>query len=231
MIRNIQDVTRAMVSRITSQEVTANNIANSNTAGFKKDRIFQEALDQAGKTQQGSVRQVTVFEQGPLKNTGNPLDIALSGDGFFSIEADGREYYTRDGNFKVDPDGLLRLESGGLVMGESGPIQAVGDITIDKQGSVFVKGTEVDRLKIVSFPDSEQLRKHGNTLFRADDDAISQRPSNVSVMQGYIEGSNVNPMEEMVSMMTAYRYFEADQKVLQTHDEILDKAANQIGRI
>ena len=231
VIRDIQNLSKDMISRIIKQEVIANNLANINTAGFKKDRVFQKELDSAGNRIKEDVNEVTVFQQGALRDTGNPLDLAISGDGFFTIDIDGKQYYTRDGHFYIDSTGFLRLTNSGLVMGENGPIQINGEVEIDKNGRVAVKGEEIDRIKISTFTQPYPLKKHGNTLFEALDNAEELPADNYSVLQGYVEESNVNPVEEMVRMMTTLRYFEADQRVLKTHDELLDKAANQIGRV
>jgi len=234
VIREIQDVTKSMISRILTQEVIANNLANINTAGFKKDRIFQVELSNAENDLDDNIRELTIFQQGDLRNTGNPLDVAISGKGFFTIDKDGKQYFTRDGHFYIDSSGFLRLKESGLVLGENGPIQinqSKGKITIDKTGRVFIEGEEIDRLKITSFNEPYPLRKYGNTLFEAEPDAAPEPARDFTISQGYIEESNVNPMEEMVNMLTVFRYFEADQRVLKTHDELLDKMANQIGRV
>jgi len=234
VIKEIQNVTESMMSRIFTQEVIANNLANINTAGFKKDKVFQEELSKAGNDMGDDVREITVFQQGPLKETGNPLDAAISGKGFFTIENRGEQFFTRDGHFYIDSTGFLRLKESGRVMGENGPIQvnqANARITIDKKGRVFVKGEEVDRLRITSFNEPYPLKKYGNTLFKAETDAVGEPAQDFTISQGYVEESNVNPMEEMVNMLTVFRYFEADQRVLKTHDELLEKMANQIGRV
>ena len=119
-----------------------------------------------------------------------------------------------------------------LVLGESGPIEIRGNMNLSERGEVFVDGILVDRLQIVTFEQPYALRKAGNSLFFLNDPSQSEiEVEHIRVKQGFLEESNVNPIEEMVAMMTLYRYFEADQKAIQTQDEILQQAVNEIGKV
>lgn len=231
MILEIQTSSEGMSSRIAQQEVIANNLANVNTAGFKKDRVFQEALEQAAVSEERN-NEVTVFEQGALRKSESPLDLALVGDGFFVVQTPNGERYTRNGHFQLDPQGLLILDDDVWVEGMSGPIEIKGPVTVNERGEIFQGSELLDRLRIVTFDKPFPLRKEGNHLFYSIDDSASPREStDTSIKQGFLEQSNVNPIEEMVKMLTIYRYFEADQKVLQTQDDLLDRAVNEIGRV
>jgi flagellar basal-body rod protein FlgG len=189
-------------------------------------------LSDAAASSESDLREVTVFEQGSVRETKNPLDLALVSDGFFSIQTSDGIRYTRNGNFRLDPSGFLVLEKDLVVMGENGPIEVRGEIVVNEQGEVYLNGEMVDRLRIVTFDEPYPLKKVGNSLFAIKDEQAREGDvEQVKIKQGFVEESNVNPIEEMVNMITLFRYFEADHKALRAHDEILDKAVNDIGRV
>ena len=232
MIEDIQVSAEGMSRRIAQQEVIANNLANVNTVGFKRDKVFQDILTDATSTSTPTENEVTVFEQGSMRETKNPLNMAIAGEGFFTMQTPEGIRYTRNGNFRLDPTGLLSLDDDTLVLGESGPIEIRGNMNLSERGEVFVDGILVDRLQIVTFEQPYALRKAGNSLFFLNDPSQSEiEVEHIRVKQGFLEESNVNPIEEMVAMMTLYRYFEADQKAIQTQDEILQQAVNEIGKV
>jgi flagellar basal-body rod protein FlgF len=232
MIEDIQLAAEDMSRRIAEQEVIANNLANVNTAGFKRDRVFLDVLTEATTESDTETEEITVFDQGPVKETGNPLDMALVSEGFFTIQTPEGIRYTRNGSFRLDPEGQLMLVEDALVMGENGPIEVRGEVSVNERGEVFVNHALVDRLRVVTFDKPYPLRKLGNSLFVLEDESTPEiEVENVRMKQGFLEESNVNAIEEMVAMLTLFRYFEADQKVLQTQDDILGKAANDIGKV
>ena len=232
MIEEIQRSAEGMSSRIAQQEIIANNLANVNTIGFKRDRVFQEILYDASAASESSMREVIAFEQGSVRETKNPLDLALVGDGFFSIQAPEGMRYTRNGNFRLDSSGMLVLDEGLIVLGDNGPIEVRSEFTVNEKGEIILNGEMVDRLRIVTFDEPYPLKKVGNSLFALTDERIPEdEVEQVRIKQGYVEESNVNPIEEMVNMLTLFRYFEADHKALLTQDEILDKAVNDIGKV
>ena len=200
--------------------------------GFKRDAAFQQVLDEATAASETAIKEVVDFSQGSLRETRNAFDFALVGEGFFSVETPEGVRYTRNGHFKLDSEGQLILEGGGPVLGEMGPITVLHELSVNERGEVFQKGELVDTLKIVTFEQPFPLKKAGNSLFAvAEDSAAEIENLDVSVRQGFLEESNVDPLEEMVQMMTLFRYFEADQKALRAQDELLDRAANDIGRV
>lgn len=232
MLDSIQLSTEAMNARIHQQEVIANNLANVNTIGFKKDRVFQEVLTEASENSESKVEEVTVFEQGPLRETKNPLDIALVGKGFFTLQSSEGRRYTRNGHFRLDASGQLVLEEGVVVMGENGPIEGRGEMHVDERGKVYFDGVFLDKLWIVTFNEPYPLRKTGNSQFVLTDESSPElEVEDVVVKQGSLEESNVNPVEEMVNMITVFRYFEADQKSLRAQDELLSRAVNDVGKV
>ena len=206
-------------------DIIANNLANVGTTGFKKDTLtFDRVLQEYVKTD---------LSQGNLRLTGNPLDIALEGDGFFKIETPQGVRYTRNGNFCLNTDGVLVTQNGDPVLGESGTVRIEdGDITIDTEGQIMVDKTVVDTLSVVTFMQPENLRKEGlsYSVYEGDQNGIIN-PGEMRVRQGYIEESNVTVVEEMSKMIETLRVYESYQKVIQTLDEASYKAINDVGRV
>ncbi len=206
-------------------ETIANNLANANTTGFKKDILsFDHWL---------RVHQKTNLAQGNMRHTGNAVDIALSGEGFFKVSTPEGIRYTRDGRFYVNAEGQLSTTGGHPVLGESGPISIQGtDISVDDYGKISVDGEEADTVAVVSFPRPELLRKQGESSFiYHGDDGEEPRPQETLVKQGYVEESNVAVTQEMITMIETLRHFESYQKVLQTFDETDAKVINEVGKL
>ena len=175
----------------------------------------------------------TNFEQGQLQPTENSFDLALRGKGFFCIETPEGERYTRNGEFTKDAEGYLVSKEGYKVLGEDGYIKIDGsNMMVDEKGEVYKDEQLVDKLKLVDFDDYKILRKEGDGLIRIEE-GIEEGPvaTAVLVQQGFIEGSNVNSVKEMVEMLTMMRTYEANQKMIRIQDELLDKAVNNIARI
>jgi flagellar basal-body rod protein FlgG len=225
-----------MLALISKQDVIANNLANVNTTGFKRDyaslRSFSEELVYAmeGRPDSGySQTPIGTLSSGVgIGETGFINTNALSGDGFFAVSTPTGERYTRNGNFNVDGLGRLVDQDGNFVLGESGPVAIDGnDVVIDEMGRVFVDTVQVDTLRIRGF-DSDELRKVGDNLFVA---STQGRTADAVVKQRYLEGSNVDVVGEMVEMMATSRSFEANQRILKSQDEMLGRAVNDVGRI
>ncbi|MBW4827912.1 MAG: flagellar hook-basal body protein [Clostridiaceae bacterium] len=177
---------------------------------------------------------VTDFTQGGLLNTEGKFDLALEGSGFFKVQGeDGEIYYTRDGSFTVNSMGQLTTSEGYLVMGTGGPITINGnDVEITKGGQVFVDGNMVANLDIVDLDNKEFLRKIGDNFYRmADDVEAEEMPFQGEVFQGFLENSNVDSIKEMVEMISLLRNFETCQKAIRVQDEMMEKSANEIGRV
>lgn len=261
MIRGLYIASSAAISETKRIDVITNNIANVNTSGFKKDTMITESFPEVlmkrigetdfrdivakapttnkigyiGKMNNGiRVDEVfTNFEQGPISTSGNPLDLALQGDGFFSVETPAGERYTRSGEFTLDSEGYLTTKEGYKVQGQNGPIQMDGkNIIINEDGQVFSDGNEIDTLKLVDFNDYKLLKKEGEALYiDASGDVGNMKESEGLILQGSVESSNVNSVKMMVEMITMLRSYEANQKVIKTFDDLLDKSVNEIGRV
>jgi flagellar basal-body rod protein FlgF len=229
------------------QEVTTNNLANAQTAGYKKDVLVAESFpemllyrlnapEDCGKTppQVGSVSLgvkindvFTDHSTGTRRTSENPLALALAEEGYFTVNTPQGERYTRKGDFTLDDQGRIVSAEGYPLMGERGEIIVRGsDVQVDQQGCIYSEGIEIDRLKIVNF--STPLIKEGSSLFRGEN---PQEIVNPVIVQGAVEESNVQPVAEMVNMITTMRAYEANQKVIQTIDTTLDKAVNDVGRV
>jgi flagellar basal-body rod protein FlgG len=230
-----------MLPQLKRQEVITNNLANAGTAGYKRDRLFVQQLEraQAGDAKQAdwqtpSVMGVQIdFSTGPLDRTGNPLDVALAGDGFFVVEAPEGERFTRNGHFMLSDQGVLVTADGNPVMGDSGEIRlSDGDIAFGADGTITVDGRNVGKLDIVRFADPSILVRAGSSLFaQSVPGAQAETMENPSVRQGVLERSNVNTIEEMVSMITTFRFYESDQRAVQMQDGALGRVVNELGRV
>jgi flagellar basal-body rod protein FlgG len=230
-------------------EVLANNMANINTVGFKEDRIFQIAdslapLDsQTGTVLVGGqveiapaslpVATFTNFSPGTLKPTGNALDFALEGNGFFCIETASGTQYTRKGNFGLDPSGVLVTQDGLPVLGMGGQITIEGsEVTVDRQGDIYVDGNRVDTLKVVDFPQPYPLVKTVDTLFAPDNSAVPETVAeNPGVAQGFVEMANLDVVKMMTEMIEVLRGYEAYQKVIQSINDINATTIKEVGTV
>lgn len=231
-------------------QVISNNLANINTSGFKKDKGHFQIIDSPDSIKEDldknsiskekqqpplwlQFETKTDFSAGSLKHTGNPLDLALEGDGFFCIKTEQGTQYTRNGNFSLDQDGMMVTMDGLPVLGEGGPINIEGNtFTVDVKGNISVDGSQVDTIKIIGFQNPDALEKTGNSLFEiADKNAVETKAENTGVSQGFIELSNVNAIRMMTEMIEVLRGYESYQKAIKTADEANAKAINDVGRV
>ena len=226
-------------------DVISNNLANINTPGYKKDKMSFEGL-LAGNTNPPVVPQGTTadpilqkeniyidYASGPISQSSNPLDLALDGDGFFAVTTPEGTAYTRQGNFRTSADGTLVTVDGYPVQGVGGgAIRAQGShVEIDPKGGVTVDGTQAGTISVVDFEKPYSLTKIGSALFIAADPQLIPQSGKAQIQQGYIEGSNVESISEMVQLIETNRYFEACSKVIKGFDDIAAKAANELGKI
>jgi flagellar basal-body rod protein FlgF len=243
MIKGIFTSGSGMLPRVLKQEIFANNMANANTVGYKKDNVFLHQLEQA-QQQAGLVTDLDWeipmvddvyidLSQGQLQQTEQPLDVALEGEGFFVVNTPDGERYTRAGSFSLTPEGTLVDSDKNPILSEAGPITINGDdVSIGNDGNIFVDGVETARLRVVDFDKPYNLKKvDGGFLMPADETVQPTTATNFSVHQGYVETSNVNIIENMVDMIISFRAYEAGQKAIHAQDETLDKAVNDLGRV
>lgn len=236
----------AEVQRLRLQ-ILSNNLANINTSGYKEDHAVFRLPDEtmsAGNLPEPSSDGVsalmtgvipmtthTDFSNGPLQQTGNPLDLALDGEGFFSIQTEQGIRYTRNGAFTINPEGVLSTADGDPVMGEGGEITIDGsDVRVDGSGTVIVDGRQTDHLRIVKINAPETLRKIGKSLFQLDETNGSEEALGYGgVQQGYLEGSNVNAVKAMTELIEVQRGYESYQKMIQTMGDLDARVIGGVG--
>jgi flagellar basal-body rod protein FlgG len=246
MIKGIYSSEASMRPKMTRMEVLAHNLANIDTVGFKKDRVFVEMLkekaaasDGRGDLDNAVVEERTDFTEGALRQTGNPFDVALQGRGFFVVDTPRGTRLTRNGTFTLGPQGFLQTPEGYMVQGAAGPIRVpdserldAGKVSITEEGEILMDRDIIGRLRVVDVPDVLQLEKEHQAYF------ATTRPADISdipdaermVRQGYVEESNVDGIEEMITMIELSRSFEADQRMIQAQDATLDKTMD-VGRV
>lgn len=220
-------------------DIVANNVANATTSGYKSDRMmFAEHVTRAQpRHPMSQVRETGVYRelrQGPVIKTGNAFDLALNGDGYFVINTPLGLRYTRNGGFTLDPSGRLVTSWGDEVQGEGGAIAiSPGEtgITVATDGTISSResGT-IGKLRVVRFEDAQRLRKVVNGLYATELPALAVGPGEVRVVQGAVEGSNVNPVGEIARMITLQRYFEAMQEIVEQEHNRQRNAINQVFR-
>ncbi|AKL93747.1 flagellar hook-basal body rod protein FlgF [Clostridium aceticum] len=179
----------------------------------------------------------TYFTQGTMEETGNSLDLAIEGNGFFKVNTPMGEMYTRNGNFTLDNNGEIVTKEGYHLIGQLGSILIeedfdIKDFRIGEDGAIVLNNQVIDFIDMINITNVNVLRKHGEGFYRvAEGGEIEAEPFEGRVLQGYLEASNINPVAEMVNMITVLRAYESNQKVVQAYDEILQKAVNEIGRV
>ena len=257
MVRGLYTAYTGMINQQKRLDTVTNNLANASTTGFKREGLTSKSFDQMltvklndlsvpylnegiGKMSLGVKigENYTDYSQGSFKETGNTYDLALAGNGFFTIsytdkKGNTSEKYTRDGEFTMDSEGYLRTLEGDYVQGEGGNIMIpveTSEVSIRDNGDIYADGEYVDSLRIVDFEDYNNIEKFGENLYNVVDGA-TETESTAAVKQGYLEMSNINVVKEMVEMITISRAYESNQKLIQTVDDMLDKSVNQVGKV
>jgi flagellar basal-body rod protein FlgF len=252
MIRGIYTAAAGLATATLRLGVVSNNVANAATPGYKQDRLPEEVgrsidlLKYATSPNGRPVGNITLgpklglsqldLAPGPINETANPLDLAIAGTGFFAVQrADGSTAYTRDGGFHTDPDGSLRARDGSAVLDTNGspitlPTEASFDVAVSADGTILTNGNPAAQLQMVDFAPGAQLDKVGNGMFAAQNGAQPQPATGAQLYQGYLEGSNVDMTESMVSTMNLVRAYEANQKLMQIADETLKSAVTEVGK-
>ncbi|QTL96984.1 flagellar basal-body rod protein FlgF [Iocasia frigidifontis] len=248
MIKGLYTAASSMLANQNKMSLISNNLANVNTTGYKKDEGIQESFPEMlisriekdkkpraiGSLGTGTRLQETYTDltQGSLYATGNELDLAIDGDGYFVVETPEGIRYTRNGNFTLNDNGQIVTNQGYLVMGEEGPMQTIPgrNIQIDGSGQLYLDNLRGDSFLVVNFPNTDQLTKIGDNLYTSEV-AGEEELADFQIRQGYLENSNVNVVQEMVKMIETNRYYTANQKVITAYDSTLDKVVNSVGSI
>lgn len=227
-----------LMTRTQALDIVANNLANLNTAGYKRETEFYEALTAAmhGGGKLGALNsavnqfgvlsgQSFVMSPGNLNQTGNPLDLALQGDGFFVVKGPQGPLYTRNGKFMVDNKGHLLTNEGYPVMGVGGPITLPpGKVSVGSDGSISVGDAIAGKIQVVHFPPKTQLQAEGGSNFTAPAGAAVISPA-PHVREGFLESSNVNPVDEEVNLVTMQRHADFLTKAIKMFNTDMDGMA------
>ncbi len=230
MIQEMRYAVQGAIRQEKRLENITNHMANASTTGFKSQVLSFDDMLQAHMT--------IDTRQGDLVSTDSPLDLAISGDGFFKVQTDQGVRYTRNGNFGVNTDGVLITSEGNPVLGTHGPITIKGEnvtiknVTINDSGQIDVDNTVVGTLDIVTLKSTDKLRKVGNSLLAYDGPKTDETtPTHCEVKQGELEQSNVEVVKEMTNMIETNRFYESFQKLMQTIDELDGKVISDVGRV
>lgn len=232
----MQNTTYVGISKMTAlsrqMDIVANNIANSDTTAFKSDDVmFREFVQKIRHGDDVSFVEDHAtkinFDSGSLEQTDRALDVALEGDGFFVVDTPQGERYTRNGSFTVGDDGTLRTTEGYTVYSQfRDPIDLpdnAEEIKIMENGSIYVDGNQIGELGVALFPNNQELTRVAGGLFKADEipQQIEMPPdgSGPTMHQGMLEGSNVNPIQEMARMIRIHREFEGATQLIEGEHE------------
>lgn len=229
-----------MRARMESLDLLANNLANTETGGYKTDREFYNlyvsaeasGADASPATLPVIEKSWTDFSQGALRPTGNPMDLALSGKGFFAVDGPTGNLYTRNGSFRVSPAGMLVTTEGYPVRTAAGgnlQVQPSAVLEVAPDGTVSQNGQAVGRLAVADFADDGSLVKQGSTYFRSA--AAYQPASGARVEQGKLEGSNVGSAESAVRLVSVMRQFEMLQKAAALGSQMNRQAVEEVARV
>ncbi|SHH83287.1 flagellar basal-body rod protein FlgG [Sporobacter termitidis DSM 10068] len=251
MVRGLYTAATGMTVQRNRMDVLTNNIVNAETPGYKSDSLLTSTFDEVmlqrindpnisivGAPTVGGYdfgthidELYTNFGGGTLEQTDKYTDLALMGDGFFTVETAAGVRYTRSGNFTVDTQGYLVTQDGNYVLGQNGRIYVGSDkFTVSDSGAITGATAAPDTLNIVTFADQGVLRKEGNNLYTIYGGAAPVAATGTTVRQGTLEGSNVDMSNEMVDMISVYRKYEASQKIVNMTDKTLELTVN-LGRI
>jgi len=248
MIQGLYTAAAGMVAVEARQSAIANNIANASTPGFKRQEpvqlgfyeVFSQNLRRpflftTDPAPAGGVKIVETFTNtaaGALRNTENPLHVALQGPGYFAIDTPNGERYTRDGAFTIDADGHLATKDGSKVQSISGqPIDVSGGtVNIARNGSVTVEGSAAGQIRVIEFEEPTRLLRQGDNLYAASEEVLrrSANAADTTLEQKNLEMSNVNLPQEMTAMMLGLRAYEANSRVIQALDSTIGRLIDQV---
>jgi len=236
MLYDVTDVARAGARKLTQLDFVTNNMANASTSGFKADHLYYamkgKQVQEGAPTALGQTVSRADFSQGTLRVTGNVFDLAIEGEGFFTIQSKQGKTYTRNGSFILNKNQELVTQTGDYVLGESGKIIVDGNnITIDKDGSIYSDETLAGKIKVSAFKDPYALVRAPDGHFVDDGKAGLKNAGNYSIAGRHLEMSNVNAVREMTDMMEIQRAFETYQKIILTLTDMDKISTNRIGKL
>jgi flagellar basal-body rod protein FlgG len=258
MFKGLYTAYTGMINEQNRMDTMTNNLANVTTVGFKKEGTTSQSFSDVltVKIKDASVGSTNVtrigidnpgvkigenyvdYSQGSFRNTGNTYDLALSGEGFFAIEFTNKAgetstKYTRAGQFTLNKEGYLTTEEGDYVLDVNNrriQLNTLLDSTITENGTIMQNDTAVAQIQVADFEDYDYLQRYGETYYEPIEGA-KMTTADADVISGYLEMSNVQTVQEMVNLISITRQYESNQKIIQTYDDTMDVAVNQIGRI
>ena len=236
MSYDINDVAIAGARKLTQLDFVANNVANASTPGFKSEHLYYamkgKAAQENSRVDLGPTTTTIDFAQGTLNRTGNKFDLAIEGDGYFTIQTRNGIAYTRNGNFILNKNNEIITHAGDYVLGESGKIVISGEeVSIDGDGSIQVDGSVAGKLRITAFSNPGDITRADVGQYMDSGKAGPKKANNYSMASGYLEMSNVNVAKEMVDMMDIQRTFETYQKIILTMSDFDKISTSRIGRL
>ena len=257
MLRSLYTGWTGMYTQQKRLDVISNNMANATTVGYKKEFVTSQSFDElltikirdnSEGWRRRSIGDITPgvkigevqydYTQGSLRETNNPFDLGIEGNGFFKVNVVDKagnvyESFTRAGQFHMTADGYIVDANGNHLQSESGDFQVPVDaqqISIDVQGYVFADGVQFDKLSLTDFEDYDYLERYGENYFQPVEGATPMAAT-AQVYGGYLEASNVQVVREMVDLISFTRAYESNQKIVQAYDETLGKAVNDVGKL
>jgi flagellar basal-body rod protein FlgF len=243
---------RAMQHDVSRLERISNNLANTLTPGYRREVAVQRAGANASTASMFANAMETMVStvvqdapgnraetkilrdtrSGSLRTTGQALDLALTGRGFFEVATSSGPAYTRHGQFQLDARARLVTAQGHAVMGMSGELTlAPGSFAIDNNGTLTQSGRTIGQLKVVDFDNASGLQQIEGGLFAAGRNATALDSTEIQVRQGFLENANVSSAHEMVELMQTMRHFESMHRVIQSYDDMLGSAMRRLGEI
>jgi flagellar basal-body rod protein FlgF len=242
MVNGLYTASEGMKLLLNKTEVTSHNLANANTTGFKKSLMLSQSEVLVRRNDEYKLHQDensspelnhVIWEKGPLIQTGDPFDVGIEGDGFLAVETPQGTRYTRAGSLTRNASGELVTLGGSPVLDKDGARIVIQgkDLQIGSDGFLSVDNKPLAQLMVVDFADKAGMRRIGGNLWEANAPSEAAPGKDFRIRQGYLEGSNVNTVDSMVELIRYQRNYDANQKVVHSIDETLQKAVNEIGRV
>ena len=256
MVKGLYTAYTGMINEQHRMDVLTNNLANASTVGFKKEGATSQSFDEVlaykikDTTDPNWARPLgdislgvkigenyTDYSQGSIRETGNTFDMAISGSGFFTVQFTNKKgeqsiKYTRDGSFTLNKEGYLVTKDGDFVQGTAGRIRLdpLQPANIDEAGNIYQNNTRVATLDITDFEDYNYLEHYGENYYQTVE-GFEEKAGDYKIISGYLEMANMSVVTEMVNMISVSRAYETNQKMVQTYDNSLEIAANQLGKV
>jgi flagellar basal-body rod protein FlgF len=234
----LEMISAAMHADADAVRTIGNNIANADSVAYRRQipvarMTFSEVADENATATQAVHTEISVDPHlGELKSTGEPMNLAIEGSGFFVVSTANGEAFTRRGDLRLDSEGTLVNSAGQPLLGESGPINVTkGAFVVDPDGTVHSGADTQDKIRIVQLADNAALIANGDGSYGVSGEMQPAELSASRVRQGFLESSNVQPVTEMLQLMETMRSFETAQRFARGYDDMMDKAITQLGKV